>query len=82
MKNNPVYNKSLKCCTCGATETITAHTPLLVGIELYNLAQKAGWVPSVDNNLHRTLLFCSEKCRAKQLTKSGAYRKKLIKTYS
>ena len=68
----------LVCCTCDKKNEVIATKAPSFGFELYSIVKDAGWTPAYDNRWGRVLVFCSDECCKKQLTKGGWFRKRLI----
>ena len=72
-------NAVLVCATCGEKRKIEIDNLFTLGVDLHSVAELAGMKPKFDFNRSRVLIFCSEECAEKQLTKTGVFRKRLIK---
>lgn len=68
------YHCSLKCWTCGDTVNIATDGPPRFAFEIANWANQIGWIGDIDLNQGRSLVFCSESCRCKAVTKNGTYK--------
>lgn len=67
---------TLKCFTCGKEESVLIDGNITMAVDLMNVTRNTSFGTVLDMNKGRTLVFCSEECRCKSLTKKGTYKVK------
>jgi hypothetical protein len=65
---------TLSCWTCYQTVNIEVMGPPMFAFELVGWAKDVGWIGSIDMQRSRSLVFCSQECQCKALTKTGRFR--------
>lgn len=67
---------SLSCWTCHKHIDIEVQGPPQFAFELAGWADNVGWIGVIDLRRGRSLVFCSDECQSKALTKAGYFRAK------
>lgn len=65
---------TLKCFCCGKEEHMVGEGSVNMALDLINVINQSSFKYVLDFNRHRTLVFCSEECRQKMISKKGVYK--------
>ena len=65
---------TLVCWSCKAEKQIEVAAPPMFAFEVAGWAQDVGWKGVVDIQHGRSVVFCSDECKAHQTTKAGTLR--------